>query len=42
MKSFLGFGKKYVEVHFQKTGNAVFLHMKRVKKEVIVLFKIVN
>lgn len=29
--SFLGFGRNYVEQYFQKTGNAVFLHIKREK-----------
>ncbi|XP_063383766.1 ubiquitin carboxyl-terminal hydrolase 5 [Cydia fagiglandana] len=29
--SFLGFGRNYVEQYFQKTGNAVFLHIHREK-----------
>ncbi|XP_075977688.1 ubiquitin specific protease 5 [Anticarsia gemmatalis] len=29
--SFLGFGRNYVEQYFQKTGNAVFLHIKKEK-----------
>ncbi|XP_028166955.1 ubiquitin carboxyl-terminal hydrolase 5 [Ostrinia furnacalis] len=32
--SFLGFGRNYVEQYFQKTGNAVFLHIQREKKPV--------
>ncbi|CAH0398212.1 unnamed protein product [Chilo suppressalis] len=32
--SFLGFGRNYVEQYFQKTGNAVFLHIYREKKPV--------
>ncbi|KAL4716665.1 hypothetical protein ACJJTC_004784 [Scirpophaga incertulas] len=30
--SFLGFGRNYVEQYFQKTGNAVFLHIHREKQ----------
>ncbi|KAG7308444.1 hypothetical protein JYU34_005650 [Plutella xylostella] len=30
--SFLGFGRNYVEQYFQKTGNAVFLHIKTDKE----------
>ncbi|XP_041979608.1 ubiquitin carboxyl-terminal hydrolase 5 [Aricia agestis] len=29
--SFLGFGRNYVEQYYQKTGNAVFLHIRREK-----------
>ncbi|XP_049694345.2 ubiquitin carboxyl-terminal hydrolase 5 [Helicoverpa armigera] len=32
--SYLGFGRNYVEQYFQKTGNNVFLHIKREKKPV--------
>ncbi|CAD0201188.1 unnamed protein product [Chrysodeixis includens] len=32
--SFLGFGRNYVEQYFQKTGNNVFLHLKREKKPI--------
>ncbi|XP_045773142.1 ubiquitin carboxyl-terminal hydrolase 5 isoform X2 [Maniola jurtina] len=31
LTSFLGFGRNYVEQYFQKTGNAVFLHILREK-----------
>ncbi|KOB76671.1 Ubiquitin carboxyl-terminal hydrolase [Operophtera brumata] len=31
LTSFLGFGRNYVEQYFQKTGNAVFLHIQREK-----------
>lgn len=34
--SFLGFGRNYVEQYFQKTGNNVFLHIKRDKKPVSI------
>lgn len=32
--SFLGFGRNYVEQYFQKTGNAVFLHIRREKQPI--------
>ncbi|KAI6080021.1 Ubiquitin carboxyl-terminal hydrolase 5 isoform X1 [Aix galericulata] len=32
MNTFLGFGKHYVERHFQKTGQRVYLHLKRTRK----------
>ena len=34
MNKFLGLGKPYVEPYFRKTGNAVFLHIKRIRKEI--------
>lgn len=34
LTTFLGFGENYVEGYFQKTGNAVFLHIRREKHEV--------
>ncbi|CAG9561713.1 unnamed protein product [Danaus chrysippus] len=34
LTSFLGFGRNYVEQYFQKTGNAVFLHILREKKPI--------
>ncbi|KAI5635784.1 zn-finger in ubiquitin-hydrolases domain-containing protein [Phthorimaea operculella] len=34
LTSFLGFGRNYVEQYFQKTGNAVFLHIRTEKKPV--------
>ncbi|XP_041377545.1 LOW QUALITY PROTEIN: ubiquitin carboxyl-terminal hydrolase 5-like [Gigantopelta aegis] len=34
MKTFLGFGRKHVHQHFEKTGNAVFLRIKRIRKEI--------
>ncbi|XP_013780596.1 ubiquitin carboxyl-terminal hydrolase 5-like isoform X1 [Limulus polyphemus] len=33
LNTFLGFGHNHVERHYQKTGNAVYLHIKRIKKE---------
>lgn len=36
--SFLGFGRNYVEQYFQKTGNAVFLHIKTDKELVRLRF----
>jgi ubiquitin carboxyl-terminal hydrolase 5/13 len=32
MQSFLGFGRKYVEKYSLKTGNKIFLHLKRTKR----------
>ena len=32
LNTFLGFGKNHVERHFRKTGNAVFLRYRRVKR----------
>ncbi|KDR23210.1 ubiquitin carboxyl-terminal hydrolase 5 [Zootermopsis nevadensis] len=34
LNSFLGFGRDYVERNYRKTGNAVYLHIRREKKEV--------
>ncbi|CAI9740629.1 ubiquitin carboxyl-terminal hydrolase 5-like [Octopus vulgaris] len=34
MNTFLGLGKLYVEEHFKKTGNGVFLHIKRRRKTI--------
>ncbi|XP_050025600.1 ubiquitin carboxyl-terminal hydrolase 5 [Dermacentor andersoni] len=34
LNTFLGFSKKFVERRYAKTGNAVYLHLKTVKKEV--------
>ena len=34
LNTFLGFGKRYVEKYFRKTGNGVFLHIRRTRKEV--------
>ncbi|XP_070502099.1 ubiquitin carboxyl-terminal hydrolase 5 [Chironomus tepperi] len=34
LTSFLSFGKDYVERYYQKTKNAVFLHIKRTKTEI--------
>ena len=36
MNTFIGLGKNHVENYFRKTGNAVFLHLRRLKKEVII------
>lgn len=38
MSTFLGLGKKYVEWFYNKTGNAVFLHIRRIRKEVSKMF----
>jgi len=35
MNSFLGFGNKYIEPNFRKTGNAVYLHHHVIKKEIL-------
>lgn len=35
LNTFLGFGKKHVEPYFRKTGNGVFLHLRRIRKEVV-------
>ncbi|XP_050684995.1 ubiquitin carboxyl-terminal hydrolase 5 isoform X1 [Leptidea sinapis] len=34
LTSFLGFGRNYVEQYYQKTGNAVFLHIAREKQPI--------
>nr|CAD7610994.1 unnamed protein product [Timema genevievae] len=34
LKTFLGFGREYVELYHQQTGDSVFLHIRREKKEV--------
>lgn len=33
LKTFLGWGKEYVSPYSQRTGNCVFLHLRRIKKE---------
>ncbi|XP_059141257.1 ubiquitin carboxyl-terminal hydrolase 5-like isoform X2 [Physella acuta] len=35
MNSFLGMGKRFVQHYFEKTGNRVFLHIKRFRKEIL-------
>lgn len=42
LTSFLGFGRNYVEQYFQKTGNAVFLHIFREKIPVSFIFLLTN
>ena len=32
MKTFLGLGRDYVELHARKTHNTIFLHIKSTKK----------
>ncbi|XP_014677519.1 PREDICTED: ubiquitin carboxyl-terminal hydrolase 5-like [Priapulus caudatus] len=32
MNTFLGFSRKYVELHYRKTGNAVYLHLRKTKR----------
>ena len=34
LNNFLGFGQHHVERNYRKTGNAVYLHIHREKKEV--------
>lgn len=34
MNSFLGFGREHVERHYRKTGQSVYMHLKRHVKEV--------
>jgi ubiquitin carboxyl-terminal hydrolase 5/13 len=34
LNNFLGFSRDHVERNYRKTGNAVYLHIHRVKKEV--------
>ena len=31
MEKFYGFGKKYVEDYYRRTGRALFLHIRRIK-----------
>lgn len=33
MKTFLGLGRDYVELHARKTHNTIFLHIRRTKKQ---------
>lgn len=35
LTSFLGLGKDFVEPYYQKTNHAVFLHIRRLKTEVV-------
>ena len=45
MNTFLGYGRHHVEKQYRKTGNAVYLHLRRIKKEVaisITHFTIIN
>lgn len=32
MNTFLGFGKQYVGKHYEKTGQRVYLHLKKTRK----------
>ena len=32
MEKFYGFGRKYVEDYHRKTGRALFLHLRRIKR----------
>ncbi|MBN3286001.1 UBP13 hydrolase, partial [Polyodon spathula] len=34
MNTFLGFGREHVERHYRKTGQCVYMHLKRTMKEV--------
>uniref|UniRef100_A0A8C4SMN8 Ubiquitinyl hydrolase variant UBP zinc finger domain-containing protein n=1 Tax=Erpetoichthys calabaricus TaxID=27687 RepID=A0A8C4SMN8_ERPCA len=34
MNTFLGFGREHVERHYRKTGQCVYMHVKRIIKEV--------
>ncbi|XP_012943911.1 ubiquitin carboxyl-terminal hydrolase 5 [Aplysia californica] len=34
MNSFLGIGKRHLQQYYEKTGNGVFLHIRRLRKEV--------
>ncbi|XP_078725770.1 LOW QUALITY PROTEIN: ubiquitin carboxyl-terminal hydrolase 13-like [Lampetra fluviatilis] len=33
MNTFLGFGREHVEKHYQKTGQCVYMHLKRTRRE---------
>ncbi|XP_063233361.1 ubiquitin carboxyl-terminal hydrolase 5 [Bacillus rossius redtenbacheri] len=35
LKTFLGFGRDYVELYHQQTGNSVFLHIVRTKRKIL-------
>lgn len=37
MNTFLGFGREHVERHYRKTGQSVYMHLKRHVKEVSFL-----
>ncbi len=32
LNTFLGYGQDYVDYHVNKTGNKIFLHLKKIKK----------
>ena len=34
MEKFYGFGRKYVEEYHRKTGRALFLHLRRIKRAI--------
>lgn len=36
MKSFLGLGRNHVERHHRKTRNCIYLHLKRIKREIVL------
>lgn len=38
MNTFLGFGREHVERHYRKTGQCVYMHLKRHVKEVRYIF----
>lgn len=38
MNTFLGFGREHVERHYRKTGQCVYMHLKRHVKEVRFIF----
>ena len=37
MNTFIGLGRDYVEDYYNKTGHAVYLHIKRLKRKVIII-----
>lgn len=37
LNSFLGFGREHVERHYRKTGQSVYMHLKRHVKEVRIV-----
>lgn len=40
MNTFLGFGKQYVERHFNKTGQRVYLHLRRTRRPVGIVARV--
>lgn len=40
LNSFLGFGKKYVQYNFERTGHRLYLKIKHIRKEIVVFLSL--